>query len=497
MNIQIIRIVFAVAVLVLTMTSCSDFVEIEQPGRFSADNAFTNTEDLQLGLLGTYNTLDISQDITFSSTFTDEIAIGFDNGGQGLGDGRFGFILNSTSVAPDQFWNTNYSTINSATRVLEAAATITPDADEQAQFNAIRGQAFAIRAYAHFRLWSYFTPDLTDGGSPSVIVVNTVPSIEDEFGRNTAGEVIAQIESDLDQAENLLAGFNNGVTFINGDFVTALRARMAAYREDYGTARSLAESLLSAYPLSQPDDYFGMFQDFNDGEVIFKMERSIGDDYDNQGVLGGGWAGSLFAFVDATRDGSPYFEMSRTLFNLIPEGDIRFDVLIDPTSLIDPDFASSPDPRTTDILVFRKYPGSDGQPLLNDLKVFRSSEMALIAAEAAASTGDLAAAASFVSDLRDARLGGDSGELSYGSAQEALFDIMQERRVEFAIEGHRYLDIKRLGIRSGSGVDRDPIDCSVNGACQISSDDFRFTLPIPQDELNANSIIRDQQNPGY
>jgi hypothetical protein len=240
-----------------------------------------------------------------------------------------------------------------------------------------------------------------------------------------------------------------------------------------------------------------MFQDFNDGEVIFKMERSIGDDYDNQGVLGGGWAGSLFAFVDATRDGSPYFEMSRTLFNLIPEGDIRFDVLIDPTSLIDPDFASSPDPRTTDILVFRKYPGSDGQPLLNDLKVFRSSEMALIAAEAAASTGDLAAAASFVSDLRDARLGGDSGELSYGSAQEALFDIMQERRVEFAIEGHRYLDIKRLGIRSGSGVDRDPIDCSVNGACQISSDDFRFTLPIPQDELNANSIIRDQQNPGY
>ena len=107
----------------MTIASCSDFVEIDQPGRFSADNAFTNTQDLQLGLLGTYNTLDVTQDISFSSTFTDEISIGFDNGGQGLGDGRYGFILNSTSVAPTDFWNESYATINSATRVLAVSYT--------------------------------------------------------------------------------------------------------------------------------------------------------------------------------------------------------------------------------------------------------------------------------------------------------------------------------------------------------------------------------------
>lgn len=481
----------------MTIASCSDFVEIDQPGRFSADNAFTNTQDLQLGLLGTYNTLDVTQDISFSSTFTDEISIGFDNGGQGLGDGRFGFILNSTSLAPTDIWNESYASINSATRVLEAAANIVPTPEEEGQYNSIVGQAHAIRAFAHFRLWAHYTTTYTDPGALSVIALSAVPSIDDEPGRNTSGEVLALIDSDLSMATSLLGGFNNGVTFINNDFITALRARIAAYTEDYGTARALAESLLAAYPLSQPDDYFGMFQDFVDGEVIFKMERSIGDDYDNQGINGGGWAGSLFAFVDATLDGSPYFEMSRTLFNLIPEGDIRMDVLLDPSSVIDPDFATSPNPRASDILVFRKYPGSDGQPLLNDLKIFRASEMALIAAEAAASTGDLAGAASFVQSIRDARLGGDSGELSYASAQQALFDIMQERRVELAIEGHRYLDLKRLGIRSGSAVDRDPIDCSVNGACQIASDDFRFTLPIPQVELNANSVIRDQQNPGF
>ena len=104
-------------------------------------------------------------------------------------------------------------------------------------------------------------------------------------------------------------------------------------------------------------------------------------------------------------------------------------------------------------------------------------------------------AADFVKSIRDARLGEDSGELSYGSAQQALFDIMRARRVELALEGHRYLDIKRLGIRSGNAVDRDLIDCSVNGECQIASDDNRFTQPIPQVELNANSMI--VQNPGF
>jgi len=213
MNFQI-KITVLLA-LILTIMSCSDFVDIDQPGRFSADIAFSSTEDLQLGLLGTYNTLDLTPDITFNSTFPDEISIGLVNGGQGLGDGRYGFILNATSLAPTTIWNDSYQTINSATRLVEASELLTPEPAEQAQFNAIVGQALAIRAYAHFRLWSYFTPDLTNDGSPAVIVVNTVPDIDDVFGRNTSGEVLAQIDSDLSMAATLLGNFNDGVTWLN------------------------------------------------------------------------------------------------------------------------------------------------------------------------------------------------------------------------------------------------------------------------------------------
>ena len=477
--------------------SCNDAIEITQPGRFSADNAFQSVEDLSLGLLGTYNQLDITDQISFNSTFTDEISIGFDNGGQGLGDGTFGYILNSTSRIPLQTWIDQYDAINASTRLIEAAPLITPTAAEQDNYNNILGQAYAIRAYAHFVLYAYYTTDYTDDSVLSVIAVDFVPEVDQELGRNTAGEVVALINSDLARADELLSDDTSDPTFINKDFVTALRARMAAYRQEYASAATLAASLTAKYPLADTAQYFAMFDDADNTEVIFKLERSIADDYDTQAIQGGGWAGSCYAFVSATKEGGPFFEMSRSLYNAMDEDDVRLRRMIDPSSEPDPDYATNPNFRLEDILVIRKYPGSDGQPLLNDLKIFRASEMVLIQAEAAAASGDLAGAAGFIKQIRDARYASDQPMPNYSSESAAYRGIMDERRIELALEAHRYLDLKRLGARAGVTVDRDPLDCQINNSCTFSISDHRWTLPIPQDELNANTVIREQQNPGY
>lgn len=483
---------------ILLSISCNDAIEITQPGRFSADNAFQSVDDLQLGLLGAYNQLDLTDQISFNSTFTDEMAIGFDNGGQGLGDGRYGYILNATSIIPGRTWTDHYDAINASTRLIVAGPTLEVDPARQGEFNNILGQAHAIRAWSHFVLFSYFTTDYTNDGALSAIAIDFIPELTIEPGRSTVGEMVSLINSDLDRAASLLDGDTSNNTFMNVDFVTALRARLAAYRQDYGAAAGFASELAGRYPLADQTQYFDMFDDLDNTEVIFKLERAIGDPYDGQATEGGGWAGALYAFVDATIDGSPYFECSRSLFNCMEDGDIRLERIIDPTSVVDPGYETSPDARASDILVIRKYPGSDGQPLMNDLKVFRSSEMVLIQAEAAAATGNLGGAASFVKQIRDARYGSNQPTPSYGSATAAFADILKERRVELAFEGHRYLDIKRLGARAGVTIDRDAIDCAVNDSCNSpSSDDFRFTLPIPQVELNANSVIREQQNPGY
>ena len=66
-----------------------------------------------------------------------------------------------------------------------------------------------------------------------------------------------------------------------------------------------------------------------------------------------------------------------------------------------------------------------------------------------------------------------------------------------AFEGHRYLDIKRLAALAGNqGITRDNTDDDIpNQPLTLALSDYRFTLPIPQQEIAGNVNI--QQNPGY
>ncbi len=483
-------------------TSCNEAIEITQPGLLSADRSFETLQDLENGLLGAYDRLDITQQIQFNAAFTDEISRGFDSGGQGLTT-DLAHLLTQQSAMPTAMWLNWYGAINAATRVIEAATLIEPSADEQADYNNILGQAYAIRAYAHFTLLSYFTTDMTDDSALGVIAVNFIPSIDQALPRNTNGEVFAAIESDFSQAQSLISPSFTDNKYINLDVITAMRARMALYRGRYSEADQLAAQLINKYPLANREQYVNMYLDADETEVIFKLDRNDGDSYDGQGVTGsgtaGGWAGANFAFVDATITGSPYYEMGRTLFNLLDPADVRFQVNVGADSQINTAYpnVSNEEFFNTDILVIYKYPGHDGVPLMNDLKVFRVSEMYLIRAEAAAASGDLAGAANYIKQIRDARFGTPQPAPSFGSAQAAFAGILDERRIELCFEGHRWLDLKRLGTGANRGVDRDPLDCFITGACTLSADDYRFTLPIPLVEINANNVIAGQQNPGY
>lgn len=496
---KLFKNIYFLSFLALATVACNDAIDIEQPGRLGAENAFVTVADLNLGLLGAYSRFDHSSEIQFNALFTDELSIGFDSGGQGIGNGTYGFVLNPGSAISQALWNRYYDALLTINSLLTAAEEISPEAAEQEQYNDIVAQARALRAYAHFQLLAYYSPDLTDDSSLGVIAIDRIPSITEKLERNTTGEVFAAILADLDAAEpNLIDDAN--ATFISTSFVQALKARIALYRRQYTTADGLAAGLLNDFDLADRDGYVETFTDASAGEAMFKLERTINDNFDGQGSTGsafaGGWAGANFAFVNASIDGSPYFEAGRSLFNLFDTDDIRFDVCFHPTSLINPDYATDADPRTTDILVIGKYTGSEGQPLMNDLKIFRVSEMVLIRAEAAVAAGNLAGAAAFMKELRDARYTTAQPLPAYASQQEAYNDILNERRKEFAFEGHRWLDLKRLGADAGQNVERDAVDCAINGACSLSVTDFRMrALPIPLVELNANENIT--QNTGY
>jgi hypothetical protein len=480
---------FIYACLIISFASCDDAIDIDQPGRLGADNAFQSVTDLQSGLLGSYNFLDTTFEIGWTSAMTDECYRGRDNGGQNTNEQNFN--INSSNGYANGIWSSYYGAIGMANRVIEASASIDRNEDPVAYDNIV-GQAHAIRAFSHFGILTWFSSDYTDDNALAGLLLTSVPDdIFAQIPRSTNAEFYAQIASDLDGAESLITG-SSGVTFMGTDFINALRARMHAYKGDYATASSYAQLVLDNKPVSDAAQFTAMFNDADFTEVIFSLERSIGDSYDGQGTAGGGWAGSLYAFIDATEQGGPFMEMSRSVYNILAgTSDVRLSRSLNVgESIIDPGYETNDNFINDDVLLVYKYPGGT-QPLLNDLKVFRSTEMHMILAEFAADEGDYAQVGALVNALRGLRT---ASALDIPTNEADAFGmILDERRIEFLFEGHRWVDLKRLGDRGNRAMDRDSRECSFLADCTLSNSDFRYTLPIPVSELTANDVV---QNPG-
>jgi starch-binding outer membrane protein, SusD/RagB family len=125
-----------------------------------------------------------------------------------------------------------------------------------------------------------------------------------------------------------------------------------------------------------------------------------------------------------------------------------------------------------------------------DLKAIRTAEMYLIRAEARAELNDLAGAAADINALRTQRIVPYS-PISYADKATAIADIILERYKELAFEGFRFWDLKRRGL----DVQRNASDVDSPLWQTLPAGNFRFTFPIPNDEMLANESMI--QNPGY
>lgn len=494
--------------LLFSVGACSDATDIIQESELDETTAFQTVADLNSGLNGVYAAYSpdaggngSGDAIFFNDLFTDNIKKGLASSGQGASE--YAFILQPSNSTPESIWANRYGTINRINRVLRAYDRIYPTLDEgdvagtgedQMGADLIKGQLLALRALCHLDLFEYFTPDYNNGAGLSVIKMDFVPELTDVYERNTVDEIVTFIKDDITQAYALLGddfvvgGVGNAVNYISTFAVMAIEARLAIDTGDNARAEFLTSALvdINAVPLANPTEYQAMFNDTQNGEIIFSLARNpnTGDN----GVANNWYANRV------NRSGSPILEASQQLLTLFATSDVRRAVTFVPES--DPDGSFFDTPTNNGIVLIGKYPGAASDFLVNDIKIFRASEMQLILAEAQARNGNLAGAAFSVQALRDKRVDPTATPAAYASLTAALTDILLERRKELAFEGHRYLDLKRLGTELGIGVSRFSSDAATFSApTNLEAGSYKFTLPIPQSELNANSIIT--QNPGY
>jgi len=487
-----IKNIFLAIGSLLFISSCSDALDIVQEGEIYREDAFKTVTDLRNYLNGDiYSRIDNTEEIGFTTVFTDEVGIGPSNGGQDKELHRF--QLNANSGEPAGIWSSHYTVINRVNRLLEFSnLVVTSTPAELAAKNAVLAEARALRAYSYIQLVSFFSVDPANPNELGVILVTTPekPNVVQERLRVKNQLIYDLIESDFSFAEANLASTATNYKFVTQKFISAARARMYLYRKDYVKAKQYAT--LATGALSTAAAYNGLWADTAQGECIFAASRPSGGTWGN--------IGSTWYFNVTSATGGCFLDMGRNLFNLYNQypNDVRRINWVDATALINPNYATDINYVSNDILPINKYPGKPSQQLRNDLKLFRNSEMVLILAECevGSATPNLAAAATLVRSIRTARATGQPLPV-YATAQAAWADILLERRKELAFEGHRYLDIKRLAALAGNqGITRDNTDDDIpDQPLTLVLSDYRFTLPIPQLEVAGNVTI--QQNPGY
>jgi len=152
--------------------------------------------------------------------------------------------------------------------------------------------------------------------------------------------------------------------------------------------------------------------------------------------------------------------------------------------------------RTKGWIECTKFLGKNGFINLDNIPVLRVAELYLIRAEAMATTGSSvyneAAALADLKTIKSNRytdyatsgLEAADNLLTGGNLYE---EILRQRRLEFAFEGHRFFDFKRLGRTITKGAP--------STVAPIAPGDVRMLPPIPQSDVDGNPNLR--QNFGY
>lgn len=383
------------------------------------------------------------------------------------------------------------------TKKLLAAGTLS--AADEALVRQYYGEACYIRAHMYYLLSQYFCEDYDPGTAADKMGVPVVTKYEPTGDsskyppRGTLQATYDQIVADLTEAEGAVtAEGSQNSPYVTKDVVTALQARVALTMHDYDTAFTKAKNLIDKGTYMLVSDQ----KTYADGWINDNLSETIWQ----AAMTGPSDTGNSFSYFiyntsgQAGEDNPQYVPEDWVLDLYDKANDIRYASYFDTREITTPVVG-----RLT-LLV--KYPGnkklySAVTNYVNQPKIFRISEMYLIAAEAAANkAGQDGVASYYLNELRAKRIANWTDQ-DY-SGVELMKQIREERVRELFGEGHRMNDLKRwhMGFSRSAGQDPDLVQPGENYAsCTRPADDPYFLWPIPTDEIQANPHI--QQNPAY
>jgi len=457
---------FSVSIATFGLYGCKkDYLEQASPTSISPATALAAETDVAAALLGAYaglrnvdlegRTVPLFGDLMADNTYVSPAK----NSGRYTNYNSYGFTVADGNVAG--FWNSAYNTILRCNQIINATAPASVNV------NQYKGEAYAIRALCYFTIVRYFAKPYTEDPAGLGLPIVTKFDISLFPARNKISEVYTLINADLTQAFTLMTLFKNSTQF-SKYAARGLQAKVYLTMGDKTNAKTAALDVINnsgftvVTAANHAAYWLGALPRTDKVETLFEVSSDI---LNNNGFdgLANIYSQSGYGDMLVTDDLYASFDSSDARKSLYKQGT-----------------------RGGAAAIFvNKYPNTNGTDI-SDTKVVRLSDIYLIASEASLPVNEVDALlyANYITSRRNAS--------PIASTGAALFEnIITERRKELAFEGDRYLDLNRLK-RSVVRSSNYPA-----AARTISYTDYRRILPIPQSELDANSNIRGQQNPGW
>lgn len=444
---------------VIFATSCSEeFLEQTPPSSIDFETAIKTEADLRAATNGLYSR------ISSASTFGRDIPVI----GELISDNSFVSISNSNRFTQinNYSWTFQNGTITGSFRglyniILRAniiinANDVTGDATN---INNMKGEAYTARALAYFYLVNLWGQPVNSNFNQSLgVSINT--STTEPFAqtpRSSVGAVYNFIEDDLTTAINLLTGTPDKIYF-SKTAAQLLLSRVYLYQERWDLAQDLAEDVLATGSPVSSAQYNSYWTSEGHPSTIFEISYTGNDNLSTNSLAyiydQAGYGQNLAS--DDLYDSHDASDIRRNLYSPASRGDI-------PAGY-----------------VATKYRLVGGQSTV-DLKLLRYSEAQLNLIEAKHRQSDPTA----LTDLNNFTAT-RSGVVYTSSGAQLLSDILEERRKELAMEGHRFFDLRRNGMDIIKGA-----NCVTN--CNMTFPNTKFVLLIPESEITNNGSST--QNP--
>ncbi len=469
---------YSLVALILLFVGCQDFLVESPVMQQSSELTLENFDGLNKSTLGAYAPL-VSAN-WYGASFVLDAEMRSGNGFRDVdkNSGRYTvpYNFNYTTSAAPALWGTAYYVISAVNNIIDNLdGKSGVDGITEEDVNNIHAECLFLRALAHFDLVrtyaKQYTIDKTALGVPYVI--HTDPAGKPE--RDKVETVYDNIVADLLLAEELMeddytrTDVADARSAASKMAIQALLSRVYLYMGKYQESADYATLVIDSeeFELWKANKYEEAFKDDvpSDGEVIFEVYGLKSNSYD------GYWDAITWM---TNPDGYSDCAASNDLISLYEDGDVRGEM-----------FVNNPDEAPATYWT-TKYAGKDkGTPDVSNVIVLRLSEMYLNRAESII-RGATVVGVTALNDINAIR--SNRGATPIGSA--GIADVLLERRLEFAWEGHLWYDLAR----TGGSVTRTHYSGSEENR-NISSDSKYWVLPISKRELDANPNL--QPNPGY